>query len=97
MATVANGQMGHWTLADAASGILVPANIYREKLVVQMRSSNPVSLAFDEAAVALDGVQLRIAGSVVIVTGALARSQVNGICPTSDGTGGYQEGLGVCD
>ena len=97
MAYIANGSMGRWALASSASAVIVPANVYRDKLVVQMRSSNPVSLAFDEAAVALDGVQLRQAGSVIIVTGALARSEVRGICPTSDGTGGYQEGLGVCD
>ena len=92
-----SGSMGSWALASALSAMIVPANEYRDKLVVQMRSGNPVSIAFNEDAVALDGVQLRIAGSVIIVTGALARSAVYGICPTSDGTGGYQENLGVCD
>ena len=96
MADVVNGAMGSWT-ATAVSSEIVPANVYRDKLVVQMTSANPVSLAFGEDAVFADGVQLRVAGGVVIVTGALAREAVYGICPTNDGVGGYQENLGVCD
>jgi hypothetical protein len=97
-----SGQMGSWSTTDASS-LIVPANVYREKLVVQMRSSNLCSLAWDnglEAGVAVftQGVQLRIAGSVIIVTGALARSAVYGICDTGlTASGGYQEHLGVCD
>jgi hypothetical protein len=79
---------------------MIPANTYRDKLVIQMRTSNPVSLAFgtDEPAIFLDGVQLRTAGSVIIITGALARESVYGVCDTGQtASGGYQEALGICD
>jgi hypothetical protein len=92
-----NNVAGAWSTTDAST-LLVPANVYRDKLVIQMRSVNPCSLAWDETAIFLDGVQLRVAGSVIIVTGALARSAVYGICDTGlTANGGWQEGLGVCD
>lgn len=84
--------------ASQVSSILVPANTYRDKLVIQMTSSDPCSLAFGEAAIFAQGVQLTTAGSVIIVTGALSRLAVYGICDTGlTAAGGYQEALGVCD
>ena len=92
-----SGHMGSWT-ANTASAIIVPENVYRDKLVIQMTSTQACSLAFGEAAVYAQGIQLTGAGRVVIVTGALAREAVYGICTAGQSAaGGYQENLGVCD
>ena len=93
----AAGHMGSWTVGTAST-MIVPANTYRDKLVIQMTSAQACSLAFGEAAVYAQGIQLTGAGKVVIVTGALAREAVYGICTTGQSAaGGYQENLGVCD
>jgi len=85
---------GSWS-ATSASGQLVPANAYRDKLIIQMNTSDPCSLGFGEAAVFDEGIRLRTTGTIMIVTGELARKAIYGICDTNKtATGGYQEGLG---
>ena len=78
---------------------IAPANVYREKLVLQVHSitGGSVSLGFGVDAVYADGVQLLAAGSTIAVAGALARSAVNGICTGAySAVVGYQENLGIC-
>jgi hypothetical protein len=90
--------MGAWSLSANLQGLLVPANYYRDKLVIQLQAGGPVYLGFGAAASAGSGVQLTTVGSVVIVTGPLAQMAVYGITQSgSTTTGGYQENLGVCD
>jgi len=84
---------GSWTSTGASSQI-VPANVYREKLVIQCLTGTLIYLGFKDAAITGTGVYLAAAGSVIIVNGAMARVAVNAI---GTGTGGYQEHLGVCD
>lgn len=83
----------------AASTEIVPANVYRQKLVLQCHSitGGSVSLAFTENAFYAEGVQLTAAGSTIAVDGALARGAVNGICTgVNTAEVGYQENLGIC-
>ena len=87
--------IGHWSATDVSS-ILVPANQYRAKLVLQMRAGDPGALAFGKPAVFADGVQMRSMGSCMLVEGPLSREAVYGVCNTgTTATGGYQENLGV--
>jgi hypothetical protein len=89
---------GHQTVTAATTEI-APANVYREKLVLQCHSitGGSVSLGFGVDAVYADGMQMLAVGSTVAVAGALARSAVNGICDAGQSAVvGYQEALGVC-
>lgn len=91
---------GSWVSDATASQLIVPANPYREKLVIQQRTitaAHYTNVAFGEDAIVGSGYQLRTAGAVLAVAGALARLAVYAIC-TSGGsaTGGYQENLGIC-
>ncbi|MFA5766837.1 MAG: hypothetical protein WC919_02860 [Candidatus Paceibacterota bacterium] len=80
--------------AGVTSAEIVPANEYREQLVIQLRTGTSVSLAFGTAAVLSKGYQLMSAGSVCVIDGALAGEAVYAIS-AAPFTGGYQEALGI--
>ena len=83
----------------AASSLIAPANVYRDKLVIQCLSvtGGSVSLAFGEPAQYGYGVKLLAANSVIAVAGALSRLAIYGICNTGQSAVvGYQENLGIC-
>ncbi|MFA5766836.1 MAG: hypothetical protein WC919_02855, partial [Candidatus Paceibacterota bacterium] len=67
--------MDSWSATDV-SAELVPANYYRDKLVIQIRTSDPCSIAFGEDAVYADGVQLTTTDPTIYITGALSREAV---------------------
>lgn len=94
------GKKGAWSTDSTGSQLLVPANVYRAKMVIQARtlSAGNMSLGFGVPAVAGQGMQIVAAGGTVAVAGELARLAVYGICSTGAATasGGYQEDLGVC-
>ena len=48
---------GAWS-ASATDSIIVPKNLNRDRLLIQMRSADPCSVAFGEAAVLAEGFQL---------------------------------------
>lgn len=82
---------GTWA-ATAANAELVAANAYRGSVIVQLLSGDPTSLAFGEAAVFDEGVQLRAVGDAIEVRGYQATLAVYGICDTANtSSGGYQE------
>lgn len=78
-----------WT-ATAASTEIVPANVYRDVLLIQKTNATAVALGIGEAAEANKGIQLTNVGDVVVLRGATARNAVYAI--GNGGTGTYQEG-----
>lgn len=78
---------GSWT-GTASSAVIVTANANREFLTVILTNNVTVALAFGEAAVAAEGIQLLNAGDSVRVQGHLARSAAYAIGNTA--TGSYQ-------
>lgn len=82
---------GSWS-ATATSSELVAANEHRGSVIVQLTSGDPVSLAFGEAAVFGEGIQLRAVGDFMQVRGHQARLAIYGICDSGNScSGGYQE------
>lgn len=83
---------GSWA-ATAASSEIVAANEHRGSVIVQLQSAgDETSLAFGEAAVFGEGVQLINAGDFVEVKGHQARKAIYAICDTANSSsGGYQE------
>jgi hypothetical protein len=80
---------GAWT-GTAVSAEIVPANEYREALLIQKSNATNVALGIGEAAVAGEGVQLLATGTTAILRGAAAREAIYAI--GNGGTGTYQEG-----
>ena len=78
---------GSWT-GTALSAIIVAADANREYLTIILTNNVTVALAFGEAAVAVEGIQLLNAGDSVRVQGHLARGAVYAIGNT--GAGSYQ-------
>lgn len=78
---------GSWT-GIATSAIIVAADEYREYLTIILTNNITVALAFGEAAVAGEGIQLLNAGDSVRVQGHLARGAVYAIGNTA--VGSYQ-------
>lgn len=76
--------------AGAASAEAIPADANRDHLVIQHTNATQIALAFGEAAVAGEGVQLIGSGDVVKVEGAAAREAVYAIGDT--GTATWQGG-----
>jgi hypothetical protein len=86
---------GTWS-ATGTSSLLVPANYYRAKLVIQMTSSDSCWIAFNEAAVSTEGYAMIGAGGTVILNGPEAQCAIYGICANGKtATGGYQENIGI--
>ena len=89
-------QSDSWSTTDV-DNLIVPKNIYRDKLVIQMRSDDPCTLAFDELAEFDKGIQLLSTERKILIKGALSRCAVHAICATNKtASGGYQENLGIC-
>ena len=81
-----------WAATQASSEI-VPEDVHREHLVIQLHSGDPVCLAFGETAVFSRGMKLMVAGDSVKIRGWLARHAVTAICDTGGiAVGGYQLG-----
>jgi len=70
--------------------IIVAADDYREYLLIQMTTAGACALAFGEAAVADEGVQMLEIGDAVHVKGAQARLAVYQIGENAAGT--WQDG-----
>jgi hypothetical protein len=80
---------GNFT-GTAASAVLVAANRYRDKLLIQKTNATVVALGIGEAAVAGEGIQLGPIGDAVVIKGPDA---TNAIYVIGDGgTGTYQDG-----
>ncbi len=80
---------GNFT-ATSASTEIVPANEYRDSLLIQKTNATAIALGIGEAAVAGEGVQLTAAGEVAHLRGAAARHAIYAI--GDGGTGTYQDG-----
>jgi len=80
---------GAWT-GTSASAIIVAADEYRDHLTVQLINATAANLAFGEAAVAGEGIELINAGDSVSVRGPLATEAVYAIGNGADGV--YQDG-----
>jgi hypothetical protein len=90
-------EKGHASVT-AVSSVLVPANYYRERLVIQLQGASPnnVALAFGEDAVYADGFRLTALTPIALVNGPMAREAVYGICTGAEtATVGYQEDLAI--
>lgn len=80
---------GNFT-GGAASAAVIAASEFRDCLVIQHTNATQVALAFGEAAVAGEGIQLMEIGDTVRVRGALSRMAVYAI--GSGATCTYQDG-----
>jgi hypothetical protein len=76
--------------ATSASTIIVPANKYRDHLIIQKLAGAAIALGIGEAAVLDEGILLTGKDSTVEVDGAAAAKAIYAIGNT--GTGTYQEG-----
>ena len=90
-------EKGQTTGTQGASTLLVPANGYRNYLVVQLQSSTaPLYLAFGEDAVSGSGYAIGAQYGVAVIAGPMAREAVYGVSASAS-TIGYQEDLQICD
>jgi len=81
---------GSWA-ATSASAIIVPADDYREVLLIQkITNTVAVALGIGEAAEAGKGIQMSAVGDAVILRGPAARHAIYAIGNTGVGT--YQDG-----
>jgi hypothetical protein len=84
-----------WNLAAGVAKEIIPADEYRDEIVVQLYSAeftkavNPVYVAFNETPVIGNGICLGNQGHSVRVLGAKARLAVNAIC-AGTATGGIE-------
>jgi hypothetical protein len=76
--------------ATSASTIIVPANKYRDALLIEKTNATNIALGIGETAVAGEGIQLLAIGSTALIRGAAAAKAIYAI--GNGGTGVYQEG-----
>lgn len=85
---------GTWA-ATAASAQIIAADIYRDKLTIQLQNNTQVYLGFGVPAVAVESLTLLANGDSITVRGHLARQAVYAI--GNGAAGAYQEGNVTCD
>jgi len=83
--------MAHGTFtAGAASGVAVPADSYRDQLVIQKTNTTAIALGIGIAAESGKGIQMARAGDTVIIWGPQAELAIYAI--GNGGTGTWQDG-----
>jgi len=81
--TYGTGTSSRWNVHPNVMKEILPADRYRDELVIQLHSSGLVFVAFGENAVIDTGLLLGGIGDTVRVTGEKARNAVNAICANS--------------
>ena len=80
---------GNFT-GTSASAVLVAADEFRDKILIQKTNATVVALGIGEDAVAGEGIQLGPIGDSVVIRGFLATLAINVL--GNGGTGAYQTG-----